>query len=94
MTRNPDSDSRAGFIYALSAFLIWGALPFFWKLTAGLDPVEVTAHRAFWALPVAFLICIAIGRTAEIVPTLRSPKKVGILFVCVCLVGIGWRNDT
>ena len=84
------SQARSGFLFALSAFLIWGTLPFFWKLTAGLDPVEITAHRAFWAVPVAIILCVLIGRTADIMPTLKSAKKVGILFVCACLVSVNW----
>jgi len=84
------SSPRSGFLFAFSAYLTWGFLPLFWKLTEKLDPIEVTAHRALWALPFAVLVCIAIGRTADILPTLRSPRKVAILLVCSCLISFNW----
>ncbi len=83
-------NSRSGFLFALSAYFIWGLLPLFWKLTEHLDPIEVTAHRALWSLPVAAIVLSAIGRTGDIFPTLRSPRKVSILFVSSCLVSFNW----
>jgi len=82
--------SRSGFLFAFSAYFIWGLLPLFWKLTEHLDPVEVTAHRALWSLPVAAVVLWAIGRTGDVLPTLRSPRKVGILFLSSCLVSFNW----
>ncbi|MEM9279253.1 MAG: EamA family transporter RarD [Pseudomonadota bacterium] len=81
---------RSGFFYAFSAYLIWGLLPLFWKLTGHIDPVEVTAHRALWSLPVAGVILWWIGRTGDILPTLKSPRKMGILFICSCLISANW----
>lgn len=85
-----EDTSRSGFYYALSAYLVWGCLPLFWKLTEHLDPVEVTAHRALWAVPFAALVCWAIGRTGDILPTFRSPRKLAILFICSCLISFNW----
>ncbi|MEM7289113.1 MAG: EamA family transporter RarD [Pseudomonadota bacterium] len=85
-----DDQQRSGFLFALMAFLIWGTLPLFWKFTEHLDPVEVTAHRALWAVPFAGIICWVIGRTGDILPTFKSPKKIGILFLCSCLVSFNW----
>ena len=83
-------DSRSGFLFAFSAYLIWGFMPLFWKLTGHIDAVEVTAHRALWSLPVAGAILWAIGRTGDILPTLKAPRKMGILFVCSCLISANW----
>ncbi|MEO0329490.1 MAG: EamA family transporter RarD [Pseudomonadota bacterium] len=79
-----------GFIFTFTAYFIWGLLPLFWKETAHLDPVEVTAHRAIWSLPVAGLVLWALGRTGDIAPTLKSPRKVGLLFSTSALVSFNW----
>ncbi|MDJ0614579.1 MAG: EamA family transporter RarD [Rhizobiaceae bacterium] len=86
MSDNP----RSGFFFALSAYLIWGTLPLFWKLTEHLDPVEVTAHRAFWSLPIAVIVCFALRRTGDMLPALKSPRKVATLFLTSCLVSFNW----
>ena len=81
---------RAGFFFALAAYSVWGCLPLFWKLTEHVDPVEVTAHRAIWAVPFAAVVCWAIGRTADIPSTLKSPRRLATLFLCSCLISFNW----
>ena len=55
-----------------------------------IDPVEVTAHRAIWAVPVAAGILVFLGRTGDILPALKSPKKLGILFLCSVIITFNW----
>lgn len=45
--REPGSQ-RAGLVYALGAFLLWGFFPVYWKLLAGVPALEVVAHRTTW----------------------------------------------
>ncbi len=90
VTRPSIDPSRAGFFFALSAYFLWGLLPLYWKLTENIDAVEVTAHRALWSVPVAALVCWVLGRTGDILPTLRSPRKLAILFTCSCLISFNW----
>ena len=85
-----EETSRAGFFYALSAFLIWGCLALYWKATSHVDAVEVTAHRVIWSLPVAGILLWFMGRTGDILPTLKSPKKLAILFFTSLLISINW----
>ena len=85
-----EENSRSGFYYAFSAYLLWGLMPFFWKFTSHIDAVEVTAHRAVWSLPVAAVILLAMGRTGDILPTLKSPRRMAILFACSCLISVNW----
>jgi len=82
--------SRAGFFFALSAFIIWGFLALFWKATSHISPIEVTAHRALWSLPTAGLILWVMGRTGDILPTLKSPKRILTLLVCTVLISVNW----
>ena len=85
-----EQTSRAGFFYALFAYVGWGFLALYWKATSHVDAVEVTAHRVVWSLPVAGVILWYMGRTSDILPTLRSPKKLGILFITSLLISFNW----
>ena len=49
-------DTLAGFLFALSAYLMWGFLPFYMKAVAHIPPQEVIAHRVLWSIPVAGLV--------------------------------------
>ncbi len=93
MSENQTADeqtSRAGFFFALFAFLIWGCLALYWKATSHVDAVEVTVHRVVWSLPVAGVILWFMGRTNDILPTLKSPRKLGILFFTSLLISFNW----
>ncbi|MBO6815114.1 MAG: EamA family transporter RarD [Rhizobiaceae bacterium] len=90
VTPSTGDESRAGFFFALSAFLIWGVLALFWKATSHIDAVEVTAHRVVWSLPVAVAILWAMGRTGDVLPAMRSPRKLGILFICATIISLNW----
>ena len=83
-------DTRAGFFYALSAYLFWGFLPLYMKALADVRAVEVLAHRVLWSLPVALAILWWIGRTNDILPTLRDPKKLGILLITASIISMNW----
>ena len=85
-----EETSRAGFFFALSAFLIWGCLALYWKAASHVDAVEVTAHRVIWSLPVAGVILWFMGRTSDILPTLKSPRKLAILFFTSLMISFNW----
>jgi chloramphenicol-sensitive protein RarD len=40
--------SRAGVAAAMTAFVMWGLFPLYWKLLAAVPPLEVVAHRTAW----------------------------------------------
>lgn len=83
-------DTRAGFFYALSAYLLWGFLPLYMKAMHEIDPVQIIAHRVFWSLPVAAFILWWLGRTKDILPTLKDPKKLGVLAITASIISINW----
>ena len=83
-------DTRAGFFFALSAYLLWAFLPLYMKAMQTIDPVEIIAHRVFWSLPVAAILLWILGRTKDIVPTFKSPKKLGILAITATIISVNW----
>ncbi|MCC5966186.1 MAG: EamA family transporter RarD [Natronohydrobacter sp.] len=83
-------DTPRGFAFAGAAFLIWGALPFYFKVLSHVPTVEVVAHRVIWAVPVALVILIWLGRTTELRAALRTPKMLGMAFVTASLISVNW----
>ncbi|MDW4548516.1 EamA family transporter RarD [Defluviimonas sp. D31] len=83
-------DSLAGFGFALSAYLLWGFLPLYMKALAHVTPAEVIAHRVLWSVPVAGLILVALGRTADLRAALRNPRMVAMAAVTAVLISLNW----
>lgn len=83
-------DSRRGFLFALSAYLFWGIQPLFLKPLAHIPAVEVLAHRIVWSVPVAAVILIALGRTADLKAAFRSPRTLMMAGVTAILITFNW----
>jgi chloramphenicol-sensitive protein RarD len=86
----PNEDSLTGFLYALTAYLLWGFLPLYMKALAHIPPVEVIAHRVVWSVPVALAVLVVIGRTGELKAAFRSPRMLAMGAVTAALVSVNW----
>lgn len=90
-----DSDAgrlrrRAGFLTGISAYLIWGALPIYWKLLGFMDPFLTMLHRVFWSF--VFLLALelwkkTLGTTLSHLSNRRVIVVVGFRSL---LISINW----
>ena len=85
-----NGDSPRGFAFALTAYLLWGFLPFFMKAVAHIPAFEVVAHRIVWSLPLAGAVLVLLGRTNDIRMALRSPRMLKMAMVTAVLITINW----
>lgn len=86
----PNTDARKGTLYAISAYLMWGFAPLYFKAIASVSPDEILMHRVIWSF---FLVSGLVwfgGRMGEVRAVLREPKKLGILTLTALLVGANW----
>jgi chloramphenicol-sensitive protein RarD len=83
-------DTREGFIYALSAYLLWGFLPLYMKAVSHMPAFEVVAHRIVWSLPVAGAIIAWLGLGGDLKRVLASPKMVAQSGLCALVITINW----
>ncbi|MBX4936676.1 EamA family transporter RarD [Rhizobium binae] len=85
-----NEDSPRGFAFALTAYLLWGFLPFYMKAVAHIPPAEVIAHRIIWSLPLAGVVLIVLGRTGDIRAALRSPRMLAMAALTASLITVNW----
>jgi chloramphenicol-sensitive protein RarD len=85
-----NEDSLAGFFFALTAYLMWGFLPFYMKAMAHIPPAEVIAHRVIWSVPIAVLVIAVLGRTTDLRVALRSPRMLGMAALTAALISVNW----
>ncbi len=83
-------DSRAGFFYALAAYVLWGFLPLYMKALAHIPPVEVVAHRAIWSVPVALAVLVWLGRTADLRAALANPRMLAMAALTAAIISVNW----
>ena len=83
-------DSLSGFLFALTAYLLWGFLPLYMKALAHIPPPEVIAHRVVWSVPVALAVLWWTGRTADLRAALVSPRMLGMGAMTAALISVNW----
>jgi chloramphenicol-sensitive protein RarD len=83
-------DSLRGFLFALSAYFLWGFLPLFMKAIAHIPAPEIVAHRIVWSVPIAGAILLALGRTADLKAALRSPRTMLMAALTASIITVNW----
>jgi chloramphenicol-sensitive protein RarD len=89
MTDNRDT-ARAGLLYGLGAYAIWGVLPLYFKFLAGVSSTEIVAHRIVWS--VVFLAALATlwRRWGGIRAALLSRRVMAALVLTATLIAANW----
>lgn len=82
--------SSKGLLTALTAFLVWGFFPLYFKLLKQYDATEIIGHRIIWTFLVILAIMI-IGQKWQWLATIRrEPKWLGYTLISGILIGLNW----
>jgi chloramphenicol-sensitive protein RarD len=79
-----------GLLFGVSAYIIWGLLPLYWKLVEEASAYEILAHRGIWSL----LICVPLlalrKQLKSAYEMVRSSRTISLLFLASGLLTINW----
>ena len=79
-----------GLLFGVSAYIIWGLLPLYWKLVEEAGAYEILAHRGIWSL----LICVSLlalrKQLKSAYEMVRSSRTFSLLFLASGLLTINW----
>ncbi len=89
-TESNASTPIAGLAIGLTAFLIWGLSPIYWKELKNVQALEVILHRIVWSFFFLIPIIIFRGRWQEFVSTLRNPRAMAILSATALFISTNW----
>lgn len=85
-------DSRyEGVLSGLAAYVIWGFLPVYFKVSQHVEAFEVLAHRIIWAVPVGAAIIAWRHQWPEVLRALRAPRVFCWLFLAASLIALNWH---
>lgn len=85
-----DDESTRGFLFALTAYLLWGLLPIFMKAVAHIPSAEVVAHRVVWSVPIAGAVLLVLRRTADFRLALRTPRVLAMAALTAACITVNW----
>lgn len=79
-----------GFLYALSAYLLWGFLPIFWKAVQTVPALEILAHRMVWSLVFLATVLVVKRRWEWIRPLFHNRRTLLTFLVTSSLLSLNW----
>ena len=89
-TQERDAEQRLGIVYALAAYLLWGAFPLYFPLLEPAAPVEILAHRIVWSLVAVVVVLAATGSVRSLVAVLRDRRRLKLLSAAAVLIAVNW----
>ncbi|MBZ6477324.1 EamA family transporter RarD [Streptomyces griseocarneus] len=84
------SESRAGLLYGVAAYGIWGLFPLYWPLLEPAGSIEILAHRMVWSLVTVAAALVVTRRWQWIRPLLRQPKRLGMAAIGAVVISANW----
>ena len=84
------SSSRQGFLYGLTAYLLWGGFPLYWPLLEPAGSVELLAHRIFWSLVTLAALVLVLRRTRQFAALFRDRRVFGLLTIAAVVITLNW----
>ena len=89
-TKDRRAHSRAGLIFGVGAYGLWGVIPFYFKMLTHLAPLEVLAHRILWSCLLLAVILSVTLRWLDVPKILRSKPIMLRLIASTALIAVNW----
>ena len=81
---------RNGLLAAISAYVMWGLLPVYWKQIDHIPAQEILGHRIVWLLATMLLIQMMRRRWGWLAKLLRQPLALIPYLGTAALLGLNW----
>lgn len=82
---------RAGYIYAILAFVFWGGVaPIYFKEVSSVSPLEVLLHRVVWSCVLLLPLVFITKQSKIFIRILFDKKKLTYLFFSTFFVSVNW----
>ncbi len=85
-----DRIDNSGLLAGITAYVIWGVFPVYFKITESIAATEILTHRIIWSVPFGLLILIFRKQLAEVWTALKNPKTVGLLLIASIALAANW----
>jgi chloramphenicol-sensitive protein RarD len=79
-----------GLLFGVSAYILWGILPLYWKLVEEAGAYEILAHRGIWSLLICLSLLALRKQLKSAYEMVRSSRTFSLLFLASGLLTINW----
>ena len=80
----------AGIAYGLTAYVIWGFFPLYFRQLAAIEPIDILCHRTTWAFAFVALLLTLRHRWANVFALFATPRHLVRLALAALLLSANW----
>ncbi|MHB8918144.1 MAG: EamA family transporter RarD [Desulfocucumaceae bacterium] len=88
------NEQAVGITSILSAYVLWGILPIYWKFIYFVPSLEILAHRVVWSFIFLIIILLIAGKARAFVGEFKQiiirPKQLFSLLFASILISVNW----
>lgn len=81
---------KNGILAAMSAYLLWGVFPIYWKALSAIPAMEILGHRVVWSLIILIILLTVLRRWDWIKLLKRNPGTVATFVGSGTILGLNW----
>lgn len=87
----PAANPRRGYILGLSAYIIWGIFPLYFKVLSSVPPIEIIVNRAIWSAVFGLALLMLVWKHPGWWQALwDNPRRFAILALSGSLIAGNW----
>jgi chloramphenicol-sensitive protein RarD len=82
--------SRAGLLYGISAYSMWGVFPIYFHALNHVPPWFILCHRILWSVLLLGVVVSVRGEWTAVRPILGQRRQMGLLACGAVLIALNW----
>jgi chloramphenicol-sensitive protein RarD len=90
MKQEIPNQTKRGIAFALTAFVVWGLNPLYFRMIREVSAPEIIAHRILWMLIILFSVSVFTRKLPVLKGFLRNPRIFGLMVVSSLLIITNW----
>jgi chloramphenicol-sensitive protein RarD len=88
--RGRPSSVRAGILFGIGAYGLWGVFPLYFKALHHVPPLEILAHRILWSCVLLIPLVLLRSGWKNMFAALRARRTLATLTVTTLLIAANW----
>ncbi len=82
--------TNKGVLFGISAYLIWGFFPIYFKTIQVVPAAQILFHRIAWSFILLLFLIVVRGQWHGLRSAIRGPKMLVTYIIAACLLAINW----
>lgn len=85
-----DKSIKAGVLFALAAYTMWGIAPLYFKLLTTVPALEILMHRIVWSVLVLVILVFVRKKFSQVRMAIGNPRVLKVLLISGFLLACNW----